>query len=104
MAPIRVRLEPRGVELDVLGGERLLDVADDHPELGLPAACRAGNCGVCLLRVLQGAGALSEPAAGEQRALVELGAASDERLGCQVRLRADLSADTGLIVLALGRA
>lgn len=101
MFSVRVRLDPGGVELEVCAGERLLDAADDYPELGLPAACRAGNCGACLLRVRAGGEGLAEPGAIERHALSELHAAPDQRLGCQLRIRADLGADARPIVVAI---
>jgi ferredoxin len=101
---VRVRFEPSGLELEVPAGERLLDVADEHLELGLPAACRAGNCGVCLLRVRAGANALLAPAHVEQQALAALRSAPAQRLGCQVCIRPDLGPDQGPVILVLGPA
>ena len=99
---VRVRFEPSGLELDVSEGERLLDVVAEHLSLGLPVACRAGNCGICRLRVRAGTAALELPTSLEQRALAELGAGRDERLGCQLRVRAVLTRGREPIVLELG--
>jgi ferredoxin len=76
----------------------LLDALDEQQRLrsALPSACRAGNCGACRVRVLAGEALLAAPALREQLTLRELGAAGDERLGCQVH--AARAAD-GLVVL-----
>lgn len=90
-----VRFEPIGLTLELALGDRLLDAADDHAEVSaatplLPLACRAGNCGACLLRVREGAAQFAPPSQTEAAALRELGAAADQRLGCQLHARADL--------------
>jgi ferredoxin len=100
---IRVRFEPSGIQLDVPEGERVLDTVDEHPALGLPTACRAGNCGACLVQVGIGEDALLEPADRERTTLAELGAGSQQRLGCQLRIRGDLGTDCGPIVLVVVR-
>lgn len=101
---MRVRLKERGVELELAAGERLLDAADDHPVTGLlPSACRAGNCGACLLRVRTGAEGFAPPEAAERATLQALGAPPDARLGCQLRARppSGTAAMTAVAVLAL---
>jgi ferredoxin len=102
-ATIRVCFEPSGIQLDVPEGERVLDSVDEHPALGLPTACRAGNCGACLVRVRSGADALLEPADRERTTLAELGAGPQQRLGCQLRIRGDLGPASRLIVLVVVR-
>jgi ferredoxin len=82
---MRVRLLPRGVELQVPPGTRLLDALDDAAAAGLPTACRAGNCGLCLVRVLQGEPALA-PARSEEGALCTRLGDPGLRLGCQLEL------------------
>jgi ferredoxin len=95
---LRVRLEPAGVEVALAEGERLLDALDDqqHTRAALPTACRAANCGACRVRVLAGSALLASAEPRELLLLEELGAAQDERLGCQ--LHAEDGAD-GLVVL-----
>jgi ferredoxin len=95
---VRVRLEPAGMDIALAEGERLLDALDDqqHTRSTLPSACRAANCGACRVHVLAGSALLASAEAREGQLLKELGAAPDERLGCQ--LHAGDSAD-GLVVL-----
>ena len=72
-------------------GERALDALDDAwPGAGLPTACRAGNCGACLVAVVSGADALDPPDAHELQTLSTLCAAPDQRLGCQLRAASQL--------------
>lgn len=86
---ITVRLLPIGPELVVQAGERVLDALDEHARGGLPTACRAANCGICLVEVTAGAGALAPPSARETRLLGVLGAPPTHRLGCQIAIRTD---------------
>jgi ferredoxin len=93
---VQARFLPGGDVLELVAGERLLDAVDDQHALGLlPTACRAGNCGMCLVRVHAGAGWLAPPAAEERATLSELGCAADQRLGCQVHVCDALPAQNG---------
>jgi adenylate cyclase len=92
-ARVRVYFEPGAVLLELAPGERLLDVADDRRgALPLPTACRAGNCGACLVRIREGAEWLEPASSAERATLGELRAAPDQRLGCQLHARGELSA------------
>lgn len=87
MAVIVIR--PQGVRATIHPGQRLLDVLDD---LGRPAfrtACRAGNCGACRLTIVNGEGEWRPPSAREHTTLLQLRAAGNERLGCQLVLMGD---------------
>jgi ferredoxin len=99
-----VQLGPRGAELSLEPSERLLDALDAALDEqlaqgkrggqlpALPTACRAANCGACLVRIESGSEAF-EPARERERALLQqLGAAPEDRLGCQLHARAQLSA------------
>jgi ferredoxin len=82
--PMRVRVEMRA-------GQRLLDVLDEHERPAFRTACRAGNCGACRLSVLRGANEWRAPTSREHTTLMQLKAAGDERLGCQLVLAVDSS-------------
>lgn len=94
---MHVRFEPSGVTLELTAGERLLDAADDAADDGpvgaapLPLACRAGNCGACLVSVRAGGAQFAAPSVAERAALRELGASDGQRLGCQLHARDDLA-------------
>jgi ferredoxin len=98
-----VRFEPSGRALRAPAGERVIDVAEAAGIVALPLACRAGNCGACLVNVPEGADALAPAAAREAETLVDLGARPGQRLGCQVRV-SEHAAEDALVVLAAARA
>lgn len=75
----------KAATLEAEGAERILDLCD---EAALPHlfSCRASNCGVCVVDVLDGASLLDPPGAGERATLHRLGANEAQRLGCQLRV------------------
>ncbi len=99
---VLVRLLPSGLELRVRAGERVLDVLDAGMaglRGGLPTACRAANCGICQVRVVEGIGALAVAGPAETRLLGNLKASPERRLGCQVTVRSDLEESAESVVL-----
>lgn len=84
-----VFIELDGTEYTAPGGDTLLDVLDDAMSHALPVACRAGNCGTCRVRVVEGESTLVPPTAAERELLDLCGAQRNERLGCQIRVKAD---------------
>jgi adenylate cyclase len=96
-----VRFEPLGVEIDVAPGARILDVADEHPQVGIPYACRGANCGICRVRAEQGASLLQAPGPRELRLLERLDSGSDVRLGCQIRITDEPGSESRLILRVL---
>jgi len=87
MAVIVIR--PLGVRAQIRPGQRLLDVLDDAGSPAFRTACRAGNCGACRLTVISGALEWRPPSSREHSTLMQLRAASNERLGCQLVLLGD---------------
>lgn len=75
------------VEIDLRahaeGGTRLLDLADEHPELDLPFSCRAATCGTCRVEVMEGSDAFAEPEPEERDLLEAFGEPAGVRLACQ---------------------
>ena len=53
--------------------------------------CRAADCGICIVRVIDGADHLSEPTTAERDFLKAMRADPDERLACQCRIMGDIS-------------
>jgi len=96
-----VRLLPADLHLEIGADERLLDACDAAAPGALPLACRAGNCGSCWLQVIQGAAAFLPASPRERSTLQQLGAAENERLGCQLHSVSDPANE--LIVLRLVR-
>lgn len=89
--PFRVRVEMRL-------GQRLLDVLDEAERPIFRTACRAGNCGACRLSVIQGAAEWRAPSSREHTTLMQLRAAANERLGCQLVLAGDPPDDLVLVL------
>jgi len=87
MAVIVIR--PLGVRATIRPGQRLLDVLDDAGQPAFRTACRAGNCGACRLLVLSGELEWRPPGSREYTTLLQLRAAANERLGCQLVLMGD---------------
>lgn len=52
--------------------------------------CRKADCGICILRVLEGHEHLSEKTASEADFLQAMHADENERLGCQCRVFGDV--------------
>ena len=48
--------------------------------------CRSADCGICLVKVRDGAASLSQPTANEADFLRAMRADPDERLACQCRV------------------
>jgi ferredoxin len=95
----RVRLVPSGAVVELQPGERLVDALDEHGILAFATACRAANCGICMVRVWAGAEGLAPPNKDEVSLLSWLNAGADRRLGCQLRAVAaasDLPVDVEL--------
>jgi len=96
-----VTILPLRVQVELKAGERLLDALDEAERPSFRTACRAGNCGACRLSVLEGAAAFRPPSAREYTTLLQLKAAADERLGCQLALAEAPMAAAIEIVLSL---
>jgi Na+-transporting NADH:ubiquinone oxidoreductase subunit F len=74
-------------KLSVQGGKNLLSVLTEE-KIFIPSACGGrGTCGLCKLKVLEGAGALLPT---EEPYLEKEEIESDIRLSCQVKVRNDL--------------
>jgi CDP-4-dehydro-6-deoxyglucose reductase len=80
----RVAIE-EGAAFDVAPGEVVLDAAL-RQGIVLPSECRAGNCGTCRVKVVEG----SVSYAAWPSALSEVEAAAGFALACQARAESDL--------------
>lgn len=93
-----VTILPMRVRVEIRPGQRLLDVLDERERPAFRTACRAGNCGACRLSVLAGEHAWQAPSSREHSTLLQLRAAGDERLGCQLVLAVDPPEDLTLML------
>jgi ferredoxin len=66
-------------------GQRLIELCDAHVT-PLQFGCRAGACGTCLLRVLEGMSNLSSMTENEEILLPALTEDPAGRLGCQLQV------------------
>jgi ferredoxin len=66
-------------------GQRLIELCDSHVT-ALQFGCRAGSCGTCLVRIVEGAHNLSGVTDNEKILLPELTGDPSARLACQVRV------------------
>jgi ferredoxin, 2Fe-2S len=85
---------PLGRAASALDNETLLDVAR-RAAVPLGNSCGGvGVCARCKVRVVDGAGNLSEPTAMEVRFGTARGFAADERMACQAVVQGDCSVTT----------
>lgn len=88
MSVIRLRLADSSWELGP--GDRLIDLADDQAEFGVPFSCRSANCGTCRVAIVRGA-EVFEPATDDERETLEaFGDGPEVRLCCQLRVLAEV--------------
>ncbi|NCQ59757.1 MAG: 2Fe-2S iron-sulfur cluster binding domain-containing protein [Myxococcales bacterium] len=94
---IRLRLSDRVWELRP--GDRLIDLADDEPEFGVPFSCRSANCGTCRVEVVRGAEAFEAATDDERETLEAFGDGPEVRLCCQLRVVTELDSQAGEVEL-----
>ncbi|MBD3209889.1 2Fe-2S iron-sulfur cluster binding domain-containing protein [Candidatus Micrarchaeota archaeon] len=82
MAQVEIKNEGKTVE--VPDGASLVKL---EGKCGLLFACKAGTCGSCRVRVLEGMENLEEPNEAEKQGLEMFGAEPNERLLCQARIK-----------------
>lgn len=80
-APVQVRIGEAVFEAHA--GDRLIDLCDWHAT-ALRFSCRAGSCGTCEVRVLEGLDHLSVPTENERIVLSHRQGDSAFRLACQM--------------------
>ncbi len=82
----RIRFLNDEIEFDCAPGTSLPRAAVDAMA-GLPFGCRAGTCGTCVIRVVEGAAGLPPAGFVELDTLAVTGhLEEDERLACQIIL------------------
>jgi ferredoxin len=95
---------PLGTVTTLEPGERLLDALDEGGLPALPTACRAANCGICIVIVRGDGLGLAPPGPDEQRFLDGLGVSAGQRLGCQVHAASEATdAEVVMDILAAQR-
>ena len=85
MAQSKLTFGDIDVSVKVPAGTRVIEVSEKVGS-GIIYGCREGDCGTCLMKVLQGMEHLSEPSALEDKVLKENLAGRSNRLACQAQL------------------
>lgn len=88
MAKARVTFEDIGQTFTVPAGIRVIDVSEKIGA-GIIYGCREGDCGTCMMQVVEGWNNLTEPSVLEERVLRENNAARHQRLACQAQILGD---------------
>jgi len=65
-----------GQKKEVADGSPIMDTCED---LGVPFGCRAGQCAMCTITILEGMENLAEKTQAEK----DMGLADNQRLACQ---------------------
>jgi ferredoxin len=84
----RVEIANDFLAINVKPGATIQDIIEQAGS-GLPFGCRDGECGTCVVEVLQGMEYLSERTAKEEKVLKEVEAtnpAKNLRLSCQMKV------------------
>ena len=71
---------------DVPENYALIDMCEDY-DTSILFGCRDGACGACMVKVLKGAENLNQMKDDERDFLETMGAAPNERLACQCRVK-----------------
>jgi ferredoxin len=69
----------------VATGERVIDVSEREGS-GIVYGCKEGDCGTCIMDVLDGWENLSQPSVVEDKILRENAAGRHQRLACQAQI------------------
>lgn len=88
MAKARVTFADIGESISVPAGTRLIEVSE-QVGAGIIYGCREGDCGTCMMEVLDGWSNLSEPSVLEEKVLRENMAGRSYRLACQAQVLGD---------------
>lgn len=90
MAKAQLSFADIGVTITVPAGTRIIEISDKLNS-GIVYGCREGDCGTCLMKVVEGLENLSQPSALEARILKEHLAGRDMRLACQAQVLGDVT-------------
>lgn len=90
MARARLTFADINVTLNVPAGSRVIEISD-KVNSGIVYGCREGDCGTCLMKVVEGLENLSEPSVLEAKILKEHFAGRDFRLACQAQVLGDVT-------------
>jgi ferredoxin len=90
MARAKLTFADVNVTATVPAGTRVIEISDKISS-GIVYGCREGDCGTCLMKVVEGLENLSQPSVLETRILKEHLASRDMRLACQAQVLGDVT-------------
>lgn len=90
MAKAKVTFLDIDVTVSVPVGTRVIEISE-KVGAGLIYGCREGDCGTCLMKVVEGWNNLTEPSVVEEKVLRENMAGKHCRLACQAQVLGDIS-------------
>lgn len=87
---VRVQSEDKTEDFHIREGLGFQALAPEDQSL-IEFDCRKSDCGICIVRVMEGMEHLSKPGESEKDFLNAMRADDDERLACQCRIFGDVS-------------
>lgn len=88
MAKAKVTFQDIDVTVNVPAGTRVIEVSDKVGS-GIVYGCREGDCGTCIMEVVEGWNNLTEPSVLEDKVLRDNMAGRHQRLACQAQVLGD---------------
>ena len=89
MAKAKIIFDDIELTVNVPVGSRVIEISE-KVGASLIYDCREGDCGSCLMQVLEGWDNLSVPSVVEAKILKELAAGKHQRLACQAQVLGDV--------------
>lgn len=85
MAKATVTFADIGVTVNVPAGTRIIEISE-KVGAGITYGCREGDCGTCIMKVVEGWDNLTEPSVLEGKVLRDNYAGKHHRLACQAQV------------------
>ncbi|WP_353569937.1 2Fe-2S iron-sulfur cluster-binding protein [Candidatus Albibeggiatoa sp. nov. BB20] len=85
MAKAELTFKDINKTVTVSTGERVIDVSEKEGS-GIVYGCKEGDCGTCIMDVLEGWENLNQPSVVEDKILRENAAGRHQRLACQAQV------------------
>lgn len=89
----KILFRRQDVQQEVSTGTDLTTVQSLHAHVPLKFGCRTGQCGVCAIRIVEGAHNLTRKGPKEALTLSLKGLTEDYRLACQCALNGDITVE-----------
>ena len=88
MAKATIRFDDIDQAVNVPAGTRVIEVSE-KVGASIIYGCREGDCGTCMMEVIEGWNNLTEPSVLEEKVLKENMAGRHNRLACQAQIIGD---------------